>query len=118
MPRCRSGRHAPAFALLFLAKKPYYGATLLSEMKEQMPHNRLDSAAIYRTLQELEKADAVESYWDTSEPGPAKKWYRITGLGYKKLEEYKKDIQRKMENLQFFLEKYQYIEEKNKGGEL
>ncbi|KNZ69292.1 transcriptional regulator, PadR-like family [Thermincola ferriacetica] len=103
MPKCRYGRHIPAFVLLFLAQEPAYGLTLFNKMEEQMPHNRADSAAVYRALQELEKMGAVESYWDTSEPGPAKKWYKITRLGRKKLVEFKEDIEMKKKNLEFFL---------------
>ena len=109
MSRNQPGRHAPAFILLFLAGEKHYGATLLNKMNEQMPHNRLDSAAIYRTLQELEKIGAVESYWDTSEPGPAKKWYQITEIGYQKLAQYKEDIEKRKENLDFFLNTYQKL---------
>lgn len=109
MAKFKQGRHAPAFILLFLASENSYGANLLSKMKEQMPHNKLDSAAVYRTLQELEKAGAVESYWDTTEPGPARKWYKITKAGYEKLAEYKEDIEMRKKNLDFFLTVYQEI---------
>lgn len=107
MSKCKYGRHAPAFVLLFLAREPLYGSNLLSKMQEQMPYNKLDSAAVYRALQELEKAGAVEPYWDTSEPGPAKKWYKITGAGFDKLAEYKADIEMRKKNLEFFLSTYE-----------
>ncbi|KLU64902.1 hypothetical protein DEAC_c32300 [Desulfosporosinus acididurans] len=31
-------RHAPAFILLFLARKSDYGGSLLAAMKREMPH--------------------------------------------------------------------------------
>lgn len=106
MSKCKPGRHSPAFVLLFLAREAHYGANLLNKINEEMPHNRLDSAAIYRTLQELEKTGAVESYWDTSEPGPARKWYRVTETGYQKLAEFKEDIEKRIKNLEYFLTTY------------
>lgn len=71
-----------------------------------MPANKLDSAILYRSLQDLEKAGALESYWDTNEPGPAKKWYRITPKGLEKLAEFKEDIEERIKNLEYFLKTY------------
>lgn len=66
-------RHTPAFILLFLAQKPAYGALLFKRLDEEMPFNLIDTPALYRALNGLEKEGAIEAYWDTSEPGPAKK---------------------------------------------
>jgi poly-beta-hydroxybutyrate-responsive repressor len=40
-----------------------------------------DVGTIYRTLRQLEKAGLVSSLWDTSESGPAKRTYSLTGAG-------------------------------------
>ena len=106
MNKCRHGRHTPAFLLLLLAQGPSYGLALLTKLEEELPYNKLDSAAIYRSLQELEKTGAVATYWDTSEPGPARKWYRITKVGHEKLREFKRDIEERKKNLEFFLNTY------------
>jgi len=105
----KHGRHAPAFIMLFLAQEPAYGLTLLNKMEKYIPYNKIDSAAIYRTLQNLEQEKLVESYWDTAEPGPAKKWYKITVSGLNKLTEYKNDIEMRMKGFQFFLNSYEEI---------
>ncbi len=112
MTNYKEGRHAPAFILLFLAQKTAYGSLLLTSMQAELPHCKLDSAVIYRSLQELEKQGAVEAYWDTSEPGPAKKWYKITFVGLEKLDEYKSDIENRMKNLHFFLNAYNEFKRK------
>jgi len=78
-------------------------------MQELIPYNKIDSAAIYRALQELEKDRLVESFWDTTEPGPAKKWYKIADKGFDKLAEYKEDIEMRINHLQFFLQTYREI---------
>lgn len=106
MSRCKYGRHVPSFILLFLAQKPCYGSTLLGKMEKELPYNPVDSAAVYRSLKELEKTGAVSSYWDTSQPGPAKKWYKITPAGLEKLAEYKDDIEKRRKNLDYFLQTY------------
>jgi len=60
-------------------------------------------------LRELEKIGAVESFWDTSEPGPARKWYKLTDIGLKKLAQFKEDIEMRKKNLEFFLTTYETI---------
>jgi len=102
-------RHTPAFILLFLAQKPAYGALLFKRFEEDMPFNLIDTPALYRALNDLEKEEAIEAYWDTSEPGPAKKWYRITGKGMEKLAELRQDIERRKRDLDFFLETYEKL---------
>lgn len=110
LARLNYGRHLPAFILLFLAKEPAYGLTLLNKMEQYLPHNNADAPAIYRALQELEKSEAVESYWDTSEPGAAKKWYRIAKNGFDQLNQFKTDIEQRKKNLEFFLLEYKSLD--------
>ena len=110
MARLNYGRHLPAFILLFLAKEPSYGLTLLNKMEERLPYNNADGPAIYRALQELEKSGAVKSYWDTSDTGAAKKWYQITKNGFDQLKQFKSDIEQRKQNLEFFLSEYQNID--------
>lgn len=112
MSRGKHGRHLPAFILLFLAQEPAYGAVLLSKFQELLCNVNIDSAAIYRGLQDLEKENAVEFYWDTTEPGPAKKWYKITDKGLFLLEEFKVDIEMRKRNFEFFLQKFTELKEK------
>ena len=111
MDKCKHGRFIPAFVLLFLAEEPAYGSAILQRMAERMPHNRADSAAVYRALKDLERLKAVESCWDTSEPGPAKKWYKITEAGFKKLAEFKDEITVRKQNLEFFLTTFDNLKE-------
>jgi PadR family transcriptional regulator, regulatory protein PadR len=109
MPVNRYFRHTPAFILLFLAQEPAYGALLFKRLDEEMPLNLIDTPALYRALNDLEKAGAIEAYWDTSEPGPAKKWYNITQKGMEKLDELKQDIEKRKQDLDFFLETYKKL---------
>lgn len=111
----KQGRHAPAFILLFLAEGPSYGLDLLKKMDSLLPCNKIDSAAIYRSLKDLEQEELVVSEWDTSNSGPAKKYYRITEKGLNELTEFKKHIEVKIQNLNFFLGKYEDLKSKGVG---
>lgn len=110
----KHGRHTSSFILLILVYGPKYGLSILETLKDEMPMCSLDSAGVYRTLKKLEISEAVESYWDTSEPGAAKKWYKITPVGRDLLSQSKKDIEMRIKNLQYFLNKFEKIPENAK----
>lgn len=78
-------------------------------MESQLPLYNPDSAAVYRSLQELEEEGAVMAYWETDISGPARKWYEITDKGFEKLAEFKEDIVVRKRNLEFFLQAYDEI---------
>jgi DNA-binding PadR family transcriptional regulator len=101
-----TGRHTGAFLLMFLTEEDSYGGQLLQKCQEEIPVNPIDSAIIYRTLKKLETEGAVESYFDATGEKPIK-MYRITETGKKTLEDFHEDIESKIKNLSFFLEKYE-----------
>lgn len=107
----KSGRHTPAFLLLFLNEAPAYGALLLSRMQNELPCCFSDSASVYRSLQDLEKSGLVETRWETPESGPPRKWYSITPQGISALKEHARDIRLRQANFGFFLSRY------NRGAE-
>jgi len=95
------GRHSHAFVLMQIAKKSGYGLDILKRLDNEMPHQIFDSAAVYRSLQYLEDMGAIESEWDTSEKGAAKKNYSITPQGLDLLKEFYEDIQIRMSVLKY-----------------
>lgn len=101
------GRHAPAFILLAIALEPNHGLGILNRLQEIAPGNRLDTAVIYRKLNEMEKKGCITSQWVDSEAGPRKKVYSITEFGLKQLEEFKVDIEESIERLNVFLTVYE-----------
>ena len=107
--KCRTYRFLPAYILLFLATGDLYGSAILNEFHKKMPGYSVDSAVIYRTLQELEKDAMVRFYWKTEEPGPATKWYKITEAGRARLADYKSEIEQRKKNLEFFLATYSQL---------
>ena len=110
MSKLNYGRHLPAFILLFLAKEPAYGSMLLSKMDKNMPFIYADSPAIYRALNDLEKSESINSYWDTSSPGPAKKFYTITPKGTEELKQFKIDIEKRKRNFEIFLSEFENLD--------
>ncbi|MEH7504737.1 helix-turn-helix transcriptional regulator [Neobacillus drentensis] len=108
-----TGRHTSEFLLMFLTEGDSYGGKLLQKCEEELPVNPIDSAILYRTLKKLEKEGAVESYLDTSDKDKLIKMYKITAVGKRKLEDFKIDIEEKVKNLSFFLNKYKEWRESN-----
>ena len=100
------GRHTPAFLLLFLTEGPSYGALLLSRMESELPFCLSDSAIVYRSLKQMEGDGLVETEWIPEESGQPRKWYRISAAGRAVLADYAEDIRRRVQNLQFFLDRY------------
>jgi PadR family transcriptional regulator PadR len=74
--------------LLYLIKKsPGYGYQLTEDIgKLPFPGPTPDSAAVYRTLRDLEKEGLVRSEWEHGETGPSKRVYSLTPHGEARLE--------------------------------
>ncbi len=66
--------------LAFLRNWNAHGYQLVQELaKAGLP--AFDSATVYRTLRQLERAGLVSSFWDTSSSGPARRMYSLTKAG-------------------------------------
>ena len=48
----------------------------------------IETGGLYRNLRRLEKEGVLESTWDSQGSGPARRMYRITSEGRKRLEEW------------------------------
>ncbi len=104
-PRARQqSRHLPAFVLLLLAESPMHGGALQAALNVRVPSLRADSAAIYRTLKQLEKDGDLGADWDTSGGGPAIRVYRLTPRGWKTLDGWRDDVLDRLTNLQHFVD--------------
>jgi PadR family transcriptional regulator, regulatory protein PadR len=102
---CRQqSRFLPAFVLLLLAEAPMHGGALQGALRERVPDIKADSAAVYRTLQQLEKTGELRSKWDTRGSGPAIRIYELTAAGWKKLDAWYEDVSCRLRNLQYFVD--------------
>ena len=79
----------PVVLYLIKQKGSAYGYELGTALKEHaLTDSVIDRAALYRTLQDLEKAGFVTSEWDVTGNGPARHLYRISPLGEEHLKEW------------------------------
>jgi PadR family transcriptional regulator len=81
MPEARlHGELLSTSLLAFLKNWNAYGYELSQRLEEAgMP--QFDSGTVYRTLRQLEKGGMVDSFWDTSRNGPARRMYSLTKAG-------------------------------------
>lgn len=105
----QQSRHLPAFILLELLTSPCHGGALQSHLNLRLPGLNADSGAVYRTLLKMEQEGEVESRWDTSQPGPAKRIYSITLAGEQRLRDWEREIVRRRLILDHFLHEYQRL---------
>ena len=66
--------------LLMLREWSSYGYELMERMATFGLH-AMNPGTFYRTLRQMEKEGMVNSCWDTSEGGPARRMYSITEAG-------------------------------------
>jgi PadR family transcriptional regulator, regulatory protein PadR len=77
--------------VLFLLRKKgrSYGYELAAELHEHaLTDAKIERAALYRTLRQLEANGNVVSEWDTESAGPARRVYALTRAGQTHLEEW------------------------------
>jgi PadR family transcriptional regulator, regulatory protein PadR len=83
-----------------------HGGAVQSALNQRLPSLRADSAAVYRTLKQLEKDGEVRSSWVTAESGPAIRVYTLTPVGWEKLDHWRVDVAERLENLNHFMAAY------------
>jgi PadR family transcriptional regulator, regulatory protein PadR len=105
----RQSRHLQAFILVLLGRGSAHGGAIFTELSETLPFLKVDSAAVYRSLQRLEQAGEVVADWDTSQAGPARKIYRLTSAGWAKLDYWREEIENRIQALTFFLTAYEEL---------
>lgn len=66
--------------LLLIAEQPSHGYDLLDRL-ESLGVPPIDAGTLYRNLRSMEREDLVESSWEVSPTGPARRTYRITPRG-------------------------------------
>lgn len=118
MPRDekRTYRHLPAFVLLALTDDPLHGGAIHASLLERLSDFKADTGAVYRTLQRLEEDGEVAAAWDTSSRGPARRVYRLTPAGWRRLEVWRADIEHRVANLRYFLDAYAQAQRARAGG--
>lgn len=79
----------PVILFLLQQKGQSYGYDLAGDLNNHsLTDAEIERAALYRTLRQLEANGHVVSEWDTSQPGPARRLYRLTDSGRQHLKEW------------------------------
>jgi PadR family transcriptional regulator PadR len=83
-------RFVEPIVLLLLKKKGHsYGYDLAGALQEHaLTDAKIERAALYRTLRQLERNGNVVSEWDVETGGPARRIYKLTPRGERHLDEW------------------------------
>lgn len=108
-PGAKMSRYFQPFVLLQLMENPSHGYDLLNELSRMCPEEDLNPASLYKNLRKMDEDGFVKSEWDTGNPGPAKRVYRITEMGQEVLQGWGLSIKRNKETLEWFLNKYEEL---------
>lgn len=93
--------------LLLLSERSSYGYELMERLGELgWETTSPDPGAVYRNLRRMEEEGLVESTWDTSGTGPARRLYRLNPEGEDLLSSWAVNIRQNVKLLERFLQRY------------
>lgn len=100
----RQNRWLEPSILLLLLDAPCHGYEIIARLPELgFSQSPVDAGAVYRTLRHMEENSFVESTWDVSGSGPAKRQYTITNDGREHLSLWAKMLTQRREAITAFL---------------
>jgi PadR family transcriptional regulator PadR len=105
--------------LLTLREWNSYGYELM-ERTAAFGFDAMNPGTLYRTLRQMEKEGVVESKWETSKGGPARRMYTITDAGEAYLDFWAEALEQYRRNMDAFFSLYTgrpKSDEKNKKEE-
>lgn len=104
------GRNAEPFILLLLLGGRSYGYEIRGKLEEfDFGQAARDPGIVYRLLRGFEASDLIESEWDVSGNGPARRYYRLTDAGRARLEHLAGRLTRQANRIQQFFTMYQAL---------
>jgi len=103
----RFGRNAEPFILLILRDGRSYGYEIRSRL-EAFGFRRAarEPGVVYRLLHSLEQAGLIDSEWDLTASGPARRYYRLTESGEAQLRRGAEHLERHAQRIARFFEAY------------
>jgi PadR family transcriptional regulator PadR len=102
---CRPRNWLEAVILLSLREWNSYGYELMGRAR-MFGFEAMNTGTLYRTLRRMEKDGVVESSWETSGGGPARRMYTITGSGNAHLGIWVKSLERYQQSMDDFFNLY------------
>lgn len=94
--------------LLLLAEGPSHGYDLL-ERTAALGLERADPGGLYRTLRAMEQEDLVQSWWEASSSGPARRTYALTDEGLDWLHASAGALRETARHLAAYLDRYELL---------
>ena len=91
--------------LLTLREWNSYGYELM-QRTTMFGFEAMNPGTLYRTLRQMEEEGIVESSWETSKGGPARRMYTITDAGEAYLEFWAKALEQYQRNMDTFFRLY------------
>jgi PadR family transcriptional regulator, regulatory protein PadR len=91
--------------LLSLREWNSYGYELM-ERASAFGFEAMNPGTLYRTLRQMEKEGIVESSWETSRGGPARRMYTITDTGRSYLDFWAKSLEQYQQTMDNFFRLY------------
>jgi poly-beta-hydroxybutyrate-responsive repressor len=104
--------------LLSLREWNSYGYELM-ERASAFGFEAMNPGTLYRTLRQMEKEGIVESSWETSRGGPARRMYTITDAGRSYLDFWAKSLEQYQHTMDNFFRLYtgRPLKDKEESGE-
>ena len=102
---CRPRNWLEAVILLSLREWSSYGYELMGRAR-MFGFEAMNTGTLYRTLRRMEKDGVLESSWETSGGGPARRIYTITGSGNAHLGMWVKSLERYQQSVDDFFDLY------------
>ena len=93
--------------LLLLWERPAHGYDLLERLPELTGGQRVEMGNLYRLLRGLEEEGIVESEWDATASGPAKRRYALTAEGERLLHQWVEALRAAGGRIDAFIERYE-----------
>ncbi|MGC2110697.1 MAG: helix-turn-helix transcriptional regulator [Candidatus Korobacteraceae bacterium] len=96
----------PVLLLMLKEKGKSYGYELLRNLTEYaFTDGEIEKAVVYRTLRRLEQNGYITSDWETGEPGPARRVYKVTREGERHLKEWAQVLAKVAGSMSRFVQK-------------
>ena len=102
---CRPRNWLVPVILLSLREWNSYGYELMGRAS-MFGFEAMNTGTLYQTLRRMEKDGVVESSWDLSGGGPARRMYTITGSGNAHLDIWVKSLERYQQSMDDFFKLY------------
>lgn len=94
-----------------------YGYELMEQVAA-FGFEAMNPGTMYRTLRRMEKNGAVESRWETSKEGPARRRYSITDAGEAYLDLWAEALEQYQRNMDAFFRLYTGVPPRSRTSEI